>query len=51
MGWRGYPLSALAFEDCIVDDDALIGDVGDGFLGMMSMLNAGRLNIGGRCVG
>jgi len=26
-------------------------DVGDGFLGMMSMLNAGRLNIGGRASG
>jgi acyl-CoA dehydrogenase len=51
MGWRGYPLSALAFEDCIVDEDALIGDAGDGFLGMMSMLNTGRLNIAGRCVG
>jgi acyl-CoA dehydrogenase len=51
MGWRGYPLSALAFEDCIVDEDALIGDAGQGFLGMMSMLNTGRLNIAGRCVG
>jgi acyl-CoA dehydrogenase len=51
MGWRGYPLSALAFEDCTVADEALIGGVGDGFLGMMSMLNAGRLNIAGRCVG
>jgi alkylation response protein AidB-like acyl-CoA dehydrogenase len=51
MGWRGYPLSALAFEDCIVDEDALIGVAGDGFLGMMSMLNTGRLNIAGRCVG
>jgi acyl-CoA dehydrogenase len=51
MGWRGYPLSALAFEDCTVTDEALIGAVGDGFLGMMSMLNAGRLNIAGRCVG
>jgi acyl-CoA dehydrogenase len=51
MGWRGYPLSALAFDDTLVGDDALIGDVGDGFLGMMSMLNAGRLNIAGRCVG
>jgi acyl-CoA dehydrogenase len=51
MGWRGYPMSALAFEDCMVDDDALIGDVGDGFLAMMSMLNTGRLNIAGRCVG
>jgi acyl-CoA dehydrogenase len=51
MGWRGYPMSALAFEDCMVGDEALIGDVGDGFLGMMSMLNTGRLNIAGRCVG
>jgi alkylation response protein AidB-like acyl-CoA dehydrogenase len=51
MGWRGYPLSALAFEDCFVEHDALIGDVGDGFRGMMSMLNAGRLSIAGRCVG
>jgi acyl-CoA dehydrogenase len=51
MGWRGYPLSALAFEDCVVGDDALIGDVGDGFGGMMSMLNSGRLNIAGRCIG
>src|SRR6202030_2623980 len=34
MGWRGYPLSALAFEDCTVADEGLIGAVGDGFLGM-----------------
>jgi acyl-CoA dehydrogenase len=51
MGWRGYPLSALAFEDCLVADEALIGDPGDGFEGMMRMLNAGRLSIAGRCVG
>jgi acyl-CoA dehydrogenase len=51
MGWRGYPLSALAFEDCEVGDEALIGDVGDGFAGMMAMLNGGRLSIAGRCVG
>jgi acyl-CoA dehydrogenase len=51
MGWRGYPLSALAFEDALVADEALIGDVGDGFRGIMNMLNPGRLNIAGRCVG
>jgi hypothetical protein len=51
MGWRGYPLSALAFDDCLVADEALIGDPGDGFEGMMRMLNAGRLSIAGRCVG
>jgi acyl-CoA dehydrogenase len=51
MGWRGYPLSALAYEDCFVEDEYLIGDVGDGFPGMMAMLNTGRLYIAGRCLG
>lgn len=51
MGWNGYPLSALAFEDCFVEDKYLIGGEGDGFFGMMAMLNTGRMNIAGRCVG
>jgi acyl-CoA dehydrogenase len=51
MGWRGYPLSALSFEDTQVGEDALIGAVGEGFAGMMAMLNGGRLSIAGRCVG
>lgn len=51
LGWHGYHLAALAFDGCRLPDEALIGRQGEGFLSMMAIVNPGRLNIAGRCVG
>lgn len=51
MGWRGHPLSELAFEDCFVPDSHVLGEVGQGFDIMMATINNDRLMVACRCVG
>jgi len=51
LGWRGYPLSALSFENCFVPDDHVLGEVGGGFATMMATINNDRLFVACRCVG
>jgi alkylation response protein AidB-like acyl-CoA dehydrogenase len=43
MGWRGYHLNGFALEDCLVPDEAVLGEVGDGFLAMMASINHDRI--------
>ena len=51
LGWRGYQLNGFALEDCFVPDGHVLGEVGGGFLAMMTSINHDRLNIACRCVG
>lgn len=51
LGWRGYHLSALSFEDCIVPVSHVLGEVGGGFAAIMATINSDRLFVACRCVG
>lgn len=43
--WRASNTAELYFEDCRVPDDAILGNVGDGFKQMLHTLDGGRLSI------
>jgi butyryl-CoA dehydrogenase len=51
MGLRGSDTAELALDDVEVPDDALMGDVGDGFKIAMSALDSGRYSVAAGCVG
>ncbi|MGA0594695.1 acyl-CoA dehydrogenase family protein [Enterovirga sp. CN4-39] len=51
LGWRGYPLSALSFDECFVPDSHVLGEPGNGFAIMMATINNDRLFVACRCVG
>lgn len=51
MGWRGYPVSEIAFEDCFIPDTHVLGSIGEGFKTMMATINNDRLMVACRCVG
>src|SRR5262245_24561743 len=45
MGWRASDTRPLAFEDCQVPEENIIGKRGDGFRQFMQILDAGRVAI------
>jgi butyryl-CoA dehydrogenase len=51
MGLRGSDTAALSLDDVEVPDDALMGEVGDGFKVAMSALDSGRYSVAAGCVG
>lgn len=52
MGHRGYGHAELAFADCRIPADAVLGQIGGGFKLIMSSVSAIRLaHIGARCTG
>jgi butyryl-CoA dehydrogenase len=51
MGLRGSDSAAISLDDVEVSDDALLGDVGDGFKVAMSALDSGRYSVAAGCVG
>jgi alkylation response protein AidB-like acyl-CoA dehydrogenase len=51
LGLRASDTAELAFDDVEVGDDALLGDVGDGFKVAMSALDSGRYSVAAGCVG
>jgi butyryl-CoA dehydrogenase len=51
MGLHGSDTASLAFDDVEVPDDALMGQVGDGFKIAMSALDSGRYSVAAGCVG
>jgi butyryl-CoA dehydrogenase len=51
MGLRGSDTAELALDDVEVPDDALMGEVGDGFKIAMSALDSGRYSVAAGCVG
>ena len=44
-------LAELTFEDCVLPDSAVVGEVGAGFKVAMRSLNDGRLSVSCSCVG
>jgi acyl-CoA dehydrogenase len=51
MGSEAIKLAELTFEDCFVPDEAVLGQVGDGFRFAMESLDEGRLNVACACLG
>ena len=45
MMWRASDTAELYFDDCIVDESNLLGNIGDGSKIMLSTLDNGRLSI------
>jgi acyl-CoA dehydrogenase len=51
IGSEAIKLAELTFEDCRIDDDALLGDLGQGFRIAMASLTEGRLSVSCSCIG
>src|SRR5918999_1423656 len=51
MGLHGSDTASLALDDVEVGDDALMGQVGEGFKIAMSALDSGRYSVAAGCVG
>jgi acyl-CoA dehydrogenase len=51
MGQQGAHVCDIIFENCLVENDALLGERGQGFRTAMQVLDRGRLHISAVCVG
>jgi butyryl-CoA dehydrogenase len=51
LGLRASDTGSLGLDDVDVPDDALLGEVGDGFAIAMTALEAGRYSVAAGCVG
>ncbi len=51
LGLRASDTAELSFDGVEVGDDALLGEVGDGFKVAMSALDSGRYSVAAGCVG
>jgi alkylation response protein AidB-like acyl-CoA dehydrogenase len=51
LGLRASDTASLAFDGIEVGDDALLGEVGDGFKIAMTALDSGRYSVAAGCVG
>jgi alkylation response protein AidB-like acyl-CoA dehydrogenase len=51
MGLRGSDTASISLSDCEVPEDAMLGEVGDGFKVAMSSLDSGRFSVAAGCVG
>ena len=51
MGSDVVKQAELVFEDCVVSDDHVVGEVGQGFATAMRTLDLGRLSLAARCLG
>jgi alkylation response protein AidB-like acyl-CoA dehydrogenase len=51
LGLRGSDTAAISLDDVRATDDAMLGQVGDGFKVAMSALDSGRFSVASGCVG
>jgi butyryl-CoA dehydrogenase len=51
MGLRGSDTASISLDDVEVPDEAVLGEVGDGFKIAMSSLDSGRYSVAAGCVG
>ena len=51
LGLHGSDTAAISLSDCAVADDALLGEIGDGFKIAMTSLESGRYSVAAGCVG
>lgn len=51
MGWRGYPIAELVFDDAFVPESNLLGSIGEGMRIAMGHINEARIGVAAHCVG
>ncbi|WP_338473362.1 acyl-CoA dehydrogenase family protein (plasmid) [Niallia sp. XMNu-256] len=51
MGLRGSYTSQIIFEDCIIPEENVIGEVGMGYMSALKILGEGRVSLAARAVG
>ncbi|SHH00686.1 Acyl-CoA dehydrogenase [Flagellimonas flava] len=51
LGMRASETAELIFSDCRISDDNRLGEVGDGFIQSMKVLDGGRISIGALSLG
>ncbi len=52
LGYKGIESCEMSFEDCVVPDDAVLGEIeGNGFAQMMRGLEIGRIQVAARSLG
>jgi butyryl-CoA dehydrogenase len=51
LGLRGSDTAAISLDDVEAADDAMLGEIGDGFKVAMSSLDSGRYSVASGCVG
>ncbi|MFK9118447.1 acyl-CoA dehydrogenase family protein [Peribacillus frigoritolerans] len=51
MGLRGSYTSQVVFEDCIIPEENVIGEVGMGYISALKILGEGRVGLAARAVG
>jgi len=51
MGWRGYPIAELVFEEAFVPGANLLGEIGQGMRIAMGHINEARIGVAAHCVG
>ncbi len=51
MGLRASDTASISLSDCAVGEDALLGQIGDGFKIAMTSLDSGRYSVAAGCVG
>ncbi|WP_297765110.1 acyl-CoA dehydrogenase family protein [uncultured Muriicola sp.] len=51
LGMRASETAELVFDKCIIPDDQRLGEVGDGFIQSMKVLDGGRISIGALSLG
>ncbi len=51
LGLRGSDTAAISLDDVEAPDDAILGEIGDGFKVAMSALESGRYSVASGCVG
>jgi alkylation response protein AidB-like acyl-CoA dehydrogenase len=51
LGMRASDTSEVVFQECRVGDDAVVGQVGQGFVNTLQVLDAGRIGIAALAVG
>lgn len=51
LGMRSSETAELIFEDCFLPDDQVLGNVGEGFIQAMKILDGGRISIASLALG
>lgn len=51
MGWRGYPICELFFDDVFVPDEDVLGGVGQGLKLGLSNIQEARVGVAAHCLG
>jgi len=51
LGMRASETGEVIFDNCVVSKDAILGEVGEGFIQAMKILDGGRISIGSLALG